>query len=304
MTALGSKRLAAVVDVLPAEHVGLVYDRQRLVEGTGVELGALQVAVDHEGGAAALADGGGDHRGAGDDIAGGEDVRHGSLQGAGVGLQRVVAVGLEPERRGVGAHAGGDDDDVAREVLALSLVVLGVEAAVGVEHAGADLELGALHAAVAGEVVDAPAVVQRDALGAGFFDLEVVGRHLLAALQAGLVDRGRAEAASRARRVDGDVAAADHEHTLAGQLDGFAELDGAQELERALHALELLARHAQTHGLVRARGHQHGVEAVVRERRDVVDASIGRDLDADGGDVARRRRRRRRSAGGTPGCRG
>ncbi len=139
----GLERLAAVVDVLPAEHVGLVDDRQRLVEGGRVELGALQVAVDHEGGAAALADGRGDHRRAGDDVAGGEDVRHGGLQRAGVGLERAVAVGLEPERLGVGAHAGGDDDHVALEALVLALVVLGVEAAVGVEHAGADLELGA-----------------------------------------------------------------------------------------------------------------------------------------------------------------
>ena len=113
--------------------------------------------------------------------------------------------------------------------LALALVVLGVEAALGVEHAGADLELGALHAAVAGEVVDAPAVVQGDALGLGLLDLEVVGRHLLAALEADLVDRSGAEAARRARRVDGDVAAADHEHLLAGQVDGLAELDVAQE---------------------------------------------------------------------------
>ena len=162
----------------------------------------------------------GDHRRAGDDVAGGEDVGHGRLQRRRVGLERAVAVGLEAERLGVGAHAGGDDDDVAVERVALALVVLGVEAAVGVEHAGADLDLGALHAAVALEVVDAPAVVQRDALGPGLFDLEVVGRHLLAALEADLVDGRGAEAARRARRVDGDVAAADHEHLLAGEVDG------------------------------------------------------------------------------------
>ncbi len=93
--------------------------------------------------------------------------------------------------------------------------------------------------------------------------------------------RSGAEAASRARRVDGDVAAADHEHALAGQVDGLAELDGAQEVERALDAAEVLAGYAQAHGLMRASRDQHGVEAVVPERRDVVDARVGRDLDAD-----------------------
>ena len=102
------------------------------------------------------------------------------------------------------------------------------------------------------KLVDAPAVVQRDALGLGFFDLEVVGGHLVAALEAGLVDRRGAEAARRARRVDGDVAAADDEHLLAGQVHGLAELDVGEEGERALDALELLAGNAQAHGLVRA----------------------------------------------------
>ena len=93
------------------------------------------------------------------------------------------------------------------------------------------------------------------------------------------------EAARRARRVDGDVAAADHEHLLAGQVDGFAELDVGEEGEGALDAVELLAGDAQPHGLVRARRHQDGVEAVVLERRDVVHARVGRDLDADRRDV-------------------
>ncbi len=115
------------------------------------------------------------------------------------------------------------------EAVALALVVFGAEAAVGIEHAGADLDLCALHAALAAEVVDAPAVVQRDALGPSFFDLEVVGRHLFAGLEADLVDGRSAEAARGARRVDGDVAAADDQHALAGDIDGLSELDGAQE---------------------------------------------------------------------------
>ena len=125
----------------------------------------------------------GDHRGSAHDVARGEDPRHRRLQRAGVGLERAgCRAGLEAEGLGVGAHADGDDDDVALKALVLALVVLGVEASLRrIEHAGADLELRALHAALAGEAVDAPAVVQGDALGAGLFDLEVVGRHLLAA---------------------------------------------------------------------------------------------------------------------------
>ena len=125
----GFERLAAVVDVLAAQHLGLVHDRESLLESARVKLDALEVPVDHEGGAAALADGRGDHRRAGDDVAGGKDVGHGRLQRTAVGLERVVAVGLEAERLGVGSHTGGNDHDIAVEVLALALVVLGVEAA-------------------------------------------------------------------------------------------------------------------------------------------------------------------------------
>ena len=123
--------------------------------------------------------------------------------------------------------------------------------------------------AVAGEMVDAPAVVQRDALGLGLLDLEVVGGHVLAALEAGLVDLRGAEAASRARRVDGHVAAADHEDLAAAEVDVLAELDVGEEGEGAHHAVLVLAGHAQLDGLVRARRHEDGVEPVVLElRRD------------------------------------
>ena len=71
-----------------------------------------------------------------------------------------LRIGLEAERRRVGAHAGGDDDDVALDGLLLALVVLGSELARGIEDTSADLEDGVLDLAVAGEVVDAPAVVQ------------------------------------------------------------------------------------------------------------------------------------------------
>ena len=77
-----------------------------------------------------------------------------------------------------------------------------------------------------------------------------------------------------------------------------------EEVERALDAAEVLAGHAQLHGLVRARRHEDGVEAVVLERGDVVDARVGRDLDADRRDVGDVVVDDVVRAGGTPGCRG
>ena len=80
-------------------------------------------------------------------------------------------------------------------------------------------------------------------------------------------------------------------------------LTAREEVERALDAVQVLAGHAQAHGLVRARRHEDGVEAVVLERGDVVDARVGRDLDADRrdvGDVVVDRRRSGRRYAGMP----
>ena len=88
-----AKRAAAAsgsrtaVAALPGEHVGLVDDAERLVEA--VELEALQPAVDHVRGPAAVPDRLRDRRRAGDDVAGGEDPRHGASGALDAGVLRA-----------------------------------------------------------------------------------------------------------------------------------------------------------------------------------------------------------------------
>ncbi len=85
------------------------------------------------------------------------------------------------------------------------------------------------------------------------------------------MDLRGAEAARRARRVDGHVAAADHEDLAAAEVDVLAELDVGEEGEGAHDAVLVLAGHAQLHCLVRARRHEDGVEPVVLELRGILD---------------------------------
>ena len=69
------------------------------------------------------------------------------------------------------------------------------------------------------------------ALRERLLDLEVVRGHLGPGLEADLVHLGRAQPARAARRVDRDVAAADHDHALPGEVDGLVELHAAEEVE-------------------------------------------------------------------------
>ena len=101
--------------------------------------------------------------------------------------------------------------------LELVLVVLRTEAMVLVEHGRAALELDRLDRIVAREACDPPRVVQLDAVVQSLVDLPVVGRHLVARLEADHVHLGGAEPARAARGVDRDVAAADHDDALAGR---------------------------------------------------------------------------------------
>jgi hypothetical protein len=79
-----------------------------------------------------------------------------------------------------------------------------------------------------------------------------------------------------ARGVHGDVAAADDHDALAGQVDGGAELDGAQELEAAETPSSVLAGHAQRGRARRAGRDEDGVEAVGLERGQVVTGELWR----------------------------
>ena len=113
-----------------------------------------------------------------------------------------------------------------------------------------------------------------------------------------------AEAARGARRVDGDVAAADDEDLRPARSTFLPQLDVGEEGEGALTPSVLLAGHVELNGLVRARRDEDGVEAVVLERRDVVDSDVRLDLDADRRDVADVVVYRRRSGACGRGCRG
>ncbi len=94
-------------------------------------------------------------------------------------------------------------------------------------------------------------------------------------------DGRRAQAASRPRRVHRDVAAADHDDPLAGQVDRLAELHLAQEVGAAEHAEAILAGDAEAGRARGARRQEHGVEAVLLEGGQVADRAVRGDLDAD-----------------------
>ena len=117
-------------------------------------------------------------------------------------------------------------------------------------------------------------VVQLYAVGQRLVDLPGVGRHLVAALQADHVHPGGSEPARAARGVDRDVAAADHDDLLAGQLGGRPQLDLPQEGERARDSGELLARDAETGRDGCAGRDEHCVVAVAPERIEIVDARV------------------------------
>ena len=154
-----------------------------------------------------------------------------------------------------------------------------------VEDGGAALELDRFDRLAAGEACDSPRVVELHAVVQRLVDLPVVGGHLAARLEADHVYLGGAEPARAARRVDRDVAAADHDDGLAGEVRRCAELDVAQERERARDAGEVLAGNAQASRGRRAGRDQDGVVAVALERVEIVDPRARRDLDAGIGDV-------------------
>ena len=71
--------------------------------------------------------------------------------------------------------------------------------------------------------------VQDDALGLGGFNLPRVSRHLVARFQASHVHFGGAQANCGPGHIDGDVAAAQNHHPLAGKVRRFAQTNIAQE---------------------------------------------------------------------------
>ena len=114
-----------------------------------------------------------------------------------------------------------------------------------------------------------------DALFLGVVDLFDARRHLGAAAP---VDDRRvcgAEAARRAHRVDGHVAATDHDHAVAvqhrrvgvGEGIGLHQVDAGQVLVRRVDAFQSLAGYAEEHRQPRTDRDEQGVEASRAVRR-------------------------------------
>ena len=222
---------------------------------------------------------------------------------AGVGLERAVAVGLETERLGVGAHAGGDDDDVARDGLLLALVVLGGEPALGVEDAGADLELGAFTrpSPVKWLTPQPSCSVMPSALASSTSKswAGISSQHSRLAWSTGAAPRRRAVRAASMATLPPPTTRT----FLPARSTVLPSLTSARKV-RALwmpsssspgtRSCTALCVPVATSTASKPSSLSAATSSTAR---------TGRDLDADRGDVARRRRRRRHSASGTPGCR-
>ena len=202
---------------------------------------ALEVTINGCSGRVAAGDGLDDEADARYQVAAGKDARPARGQRVRVDADGAAAGDFHPlgalEEGRLGALADGKDDRVASENVLAAFGHLEVQPAVGLEaHKGDPLALHARDAAVLLQYAEEGAVVMDvDALGLSLFDLPGVGRHRLAALQAGHLDPLGAEAKGGLGGVDGDVSAAEHEHVLAHR-DLLAEANLAKEVRGDQHA--------------------------------------------------------------------
>ena len=256
--------------LLAGNDLGHVDDGEPVVEA--VERATRQPAVDHVGGAPALADGPGDVRGAIDRIARGEDVRDLGLAGHRIRREEAARVARNPAGEGarVGAHPDRTDDELAgqdelaagqgfrappaRGIGLAEAHPRATEAAHRAPRVAEDLDRGDLEA-------------EPDALPFGVGALDVVGRHLAATAAIGNGHGCGPEAARGPCGVHRHVASADDHHPLAGQVHRLAELDLAQEVRATEDAQAILARYAEVRRTVGARRHEDGVEALRLEAR-------------------------------------
>ena len=276
------------VRLLAGEDQLLVDHGQPVVEP--VEGSAGQPAIDHVGGPAAFTDRARDVGRPVHHVAGREDVREGGLAGRRVGLERAIRVGRDVVREGAGVrrHADRPDDDLARDHELAARDGLGSAAPGCVRRA--ERHAGAAQAAhrtllVAEDLGRGDLEAEGHALALGVVGLHVVGRHLLPAAPVGHRDGRRAQAASRPRRVHRDVAAADHDDPLSGQVHRLAELHLAQEVGAAEDAEAILAGNADAGRARGARRQEHRVEAGLLEGGHVPDRAVRGDLHADRPDV-------------------
>ena len=176
---------------------------------------------------------------------------------------------------------------------------------VDVEHRFGFDHFQARHAAVAADHALRPeAGVHHDALGLGLFNLLERGRHFVALLQADDVDLARShaqrgerdvhhfvrsdgrdvvfgrDAAVRvarvlpqhlarrgARHVHGDIAAADHHHSLA-DAEPVSEVRVQQKVDALEHTVQLDAGNREIAAAMRAHRDHHGVESIAAQAGD------------------------------------
>jgi hypothetical protein len=273
------------VRALAGEDHLLVDNRQRVVEARQLE--PTEEPVHHVRRLAPVAGRLRDRRRARHRVARSKDPAKPGLQGDGVRLEPSCALSGETrEGREVGAHADRDDGPVAGELVPHGVVVGGGEPPGLVEHGGAALELDRAQRLLAGEADDPPSVVELHPFIEGLVDLPGVRRHLGTPLQADDVDRRGAQAPGAPGGVDGDVAAAHHDHRPAAELRRLVELDVAEEVERAHHLVELvLSPDVQLCGAGGPGRHEDRVEPLPPQPLEVVDPGARHDLDPEVGQV-------------------
>src|SRR5665811_911004 len=246
---LGNRLVAAAVQLLAAEHLALAHELERIVQLETVERFALQPAVDHVGGTAALTHGSGYVRGAGCHVACSEDVRHRGLKSVRICAERAVAVDGElAEGRSLGRHPDGHHNHVARHRELAPVDRLGTAAARRVRlaegHASA-AKSGDLAGRVADDLDRRHLEGEADAIGFGVVYLGLVGWHLFAASAVGHRRIRGAESNGGPGGVHGDVATAHDHDSLAGQVRRRAELRSAQEPQAAHDSVERLSRQVE-----------------------------------------------------------
>jgi hypothetical protein len=277
------------VGLLPGDHLVLVHDRHRRLEGRGLEVLPGEEAVDVEGRPLSLADGVDDERRPGHDVAPGEDVGRRGLERLRVDLDRPVLVQIQPplERRRFGVQTDGDHDMIhgGPKLTALDRNRPPPAAGVGLSelHPYA-LHLGDL-ALPADEPDGSAQVLEFDPFLLGRPDLPIEGGHFGPGPPVLDDDLASAEPGGQPGHVQADVAPPHEEDRLPGEVHVLPEVGPLQVGHAGVDVGQVLALDAHGHGLGRAQGEEDRLVALVAERLEIVDLDARFDLDAQGGDL-------------------
>ena len=192
-----------------------------------------------------------DERSAGDTVPGSENPLSSGSQGVRVDGNCLLSgqphAGVVRDEGQTGSLSDREDDGIAGQRVLTAGYFLDVQVAGGVEGEGGDiLAAHPAHVAriVAEDCLEAPAGMEVYAFRRSRFNFPPVGRHLLAALQAGQMDLPP-QAEGSARTIDRHVASAQNQHALAQPIAVLlqpTQAHVAQEMGVDQHALQLRAR--------------------------------------------------------------